>query len=109
MPTPQPNLLQQFGRFLLAGALVFAIAFWLTSSILLSQADAARDRLALRFLFKALTTQPFTPWLQDLNHAYLPIFLSQRPLVGAYLISAPLAWAAAFLYDIKILRKENIV
>jgi hypothetical protein len=107
--TPQHNLPQQFGRFLLSGAFVFAVSFWFTTSILLPTADAQRDRLALSFLAKAITTQTFAQWLHDLNNAYLPLFLGQRPLVVSYLVSVPLAWIAAYLYDIKILRKENIV
>jgi hypothetical protein len=110
MPSiPQHNLPQQFGRFLLAGAFVFAVSFWFITSLYLPTADAQRDRLALVFLAKAITTQTFAQWLQNLENAYLPLFLGQRPLVASYLVSVPLAWVAAWLYDIKILRKENIV
>jgi len=109
MPTPPLTLPQQFGRFLVTGAAVFLLAFWITSSFSLTTADAHRDRRALEMVLKALTIQSFSAWLGDLHTAYLPFFLGQRPLVVCYLISAPLAWLAAFLYDMKILRKENIV
>jgi hypothetical protein len=109
MPTPQLNLPQQFGRFLLTGALVFTVLFWGTSSILLSTQDAHRDLLALRVILKSCTQLPFAQWCRDLETAYVPFFLRQRPLLACYLISAPLAWLAAFLYDIKVLRKENIL
>ena len=110
MPSPQYTLPQQLGRFLVAGALVFTLAFWLLASSLgLSTTDAHHDWRALNMIGKGLTTQSFAQWLEDLHHAYLPFFLGQRPLVAAYLVSAPLAWLAAFLYDMKILRKENIV
>src|SRR5882672_437553 len=102
MPTPQLTLPQQFGRFLLAGALVFSISFWLTTSLLLTTADTHHDFLALRLILKGVTTQPFARWLQDLHTAYLPFFLTQRTLVESYLISAPLGWLSAFLYDTKI-------
>lgn len=107
--TPQHTLGQQFGRFLVCGALVFTVTFWLTSSIFLTAVDAKRDIHALVLLMKALTAIPFADWLAELHHAYLPFFLGQRPLVGCYLIAVPLAWGAAFLYDIKIQRKENFV
>jgi hypothetical protein len=109
MPTPQLTLPQQFGRFLVAGALVFLLAFWITTSCAVTTTDAHRDLRALTMILKALTTRTFSAWLQNLHTAYLPFFLGQRPLVVCYLISAPLAWLAAFLYDMKILRKENIV
>jgi hypothetical protein len=109
MPNPQFTLGQQFGRFLVAGALVFIVAIWLTTSIFLAPSDANKDQLAVRIIIKSLTTQRFGAWLRDLDRAYLPFFLMQRPLVASYLISAPLAWAAAFLYDVRILRKENLV
>ncbi|HET6844854.1 MAG TPA: hypothetical protein VFK06_24705 [Candidatus Angelobacter sp.] len=108
MPSPpQHTLGQQFGRFLVSGALVFTLVFWFTSSILVSAVDVHRDSQALRWLIKGLTTRSFADWLADLHHAYLPFFLGQRPLVGCYLIAVPLAWGAAFLYDTKIQRKEN--
>ena|SRR5712692_1894339 len=107
--TPQLTLGQQFGRFLVAGALVFTLTLWFTTGIFISTADAHRNSLVLHWLIKGLTTKPFAAWLSDLHHTYLPFFLGQRPLVGPYLISVSLAWLAAFLYDTKILRKENIV
>src|SRR5579883_1723702 len=109
MPAPpQHTLGQQFGRFLVCGFLVFTVTFWFTSSMLLTNVDAKRDTQALHWLLKALATRPFSAWLQDLHHAYLPFFLGQRPLVGCYLIAVPLAWGIAFLYDVKVQRKENI-
>jgi hypothetical protein len=109
MPTPQLNLPQQFGRFLLTGALVFTVLFWGTSSILLSTQEVHRDLLAIRVILKSCTQLPFAHWLQDVETAYVPFFLRQRPLLACYLSSAPLAWLAAFLYDIKVLRKENLL
>src|SRR5258708_22441055 len=107
MPTPQLNLPQQFGRFLLTGALVFTVLFWGLSSILLSTQGIHRDLLAVRAIVKSCTLLPFAHWLQDLETAYVPFFLRQRPLLACYLISAALAWLAAFVYDGRILRKEN--
>jgi hypothetical protein len=107
MPTPQLNLPQQFGRFLITGALVFILAFWGTSMIFLSAADAHRDLSAVRLILKSSIHQPFTAWLQDLETAYMPFFLRQLPLMACYLISATLAWLAAFVFDGRILRKEN--
>ncbi|SRR6266567_294161 len=106
---PQHTLGQQFGRFLVCGALVFTLVFWFTSSIFVPTTDAHKDNQVLRWIIKGLTTKTFGDWLADLHHAYLPFFLGQRPLVGSYLIAVPLAWGAAFLYDIKILRKENVI
>ncbi len=109
MPTPPLNLPQQFGRFLLTGALVFALAFWLSTSILMNAHTAAQDRQALLLALKSYSRQNFSLWLVDVDRAYLPFFLSQRPLVVSYLLAAPLAWFAAFLYDTRILRKENLL
>ena len=109
MPTPQLALPQQFGRFLLTGALVFTVLFWGTSSILISTHDVHRDLLAIRAILKGCTLQSFSDWLRDLDAAFVPFFFRQRPLLACYLIAAPLAWLTAFLYDIKILRKENIL
>ena len=107
MPTPQLNLPQQFGRFLLTGALVFTLAFWGTSMILISASDTHRDLSVVRVILKSSIHQSFTTWLRDLETAYIPFFLRQRSLLACYLISAPLAWLAAFVYDGRILRKEN--
>jgi hypothetical protein len=109
MPTPQLNLPQQFGRFLLVGALVFTVFFWGTSSILISSQDMHRDVLAIWMLLKSCFLQPFALWFLNLKAAYIRFFLRQRPLLACYLISVPPAWLAAFLYDVKILRKENIL
>jgi uncharacterized membrane-anchored protein len=110
MPTPpQHTLGQQFGRFLVSGALVFTLVIWFTTSMLISTAEAHKNIQVLHWLTKGLVTKTFGDWLGDLHHAYLPFFLAQRALVGGYLLAVPLAWGTAFLYDIKILRKENIV
>jgi hypothetical protein len=109
MPTQQLALPQQFGRFLFTGALVFTVLFWGTSSILISTQQVHLDLMAIRTLLKGCFTQPFANWLRDFQAAYIPFFLRQRPLLICYLVSVPLAWLAAFLYDIKILRKENIL
>jgi hypothetical protein len=110
MPTPQQHALpQQFGRFLIAGALVFTLVFWLSTSIFVSTSDAHRDTTAIRWIFVDFTTKTFSVWLADLHRDFLPFFLGQRPLVGSYLLSVPLAWIAAFLFDSKILRRENVV
>jgi len=105
----QHTLLQQFGRFLVAGALTFTLTLWLTTSVFVTIPDAHRNGQVVHWLMKGLTTKPFGVWLDDFHHGYLPFFLAQRALVACYLMAAPLAWGCAFLYDIKILRKENIV
>jgi predicted membrane-bound mannosyltransferase len=109
MPTPQLALPQQFGRFLLAGALIFTILFWGLSSVLMSNQDVHRDIAAVVALSKSLIHQPFANWFRDVETAYIPFFLRQHSLLACYSISFVLAWLAAFLYDIKILRKENIL
>jgi len=109
MPHSQLALPQQFGRFLLTGALVFVVVFWGLSQVLISSHDAHLDFAAVRLILKACVHQPFPQWLQDLQTAYLPFFLHQRQLIACYLSSFSLAWLAAFLFDIKILRKENIL
>src|SRR5258708_6854969 len=109
MPAPQLALPQQFGRFLLIGALVFALLFWALSTVLMSNQDVHRDIAALVALSKSLIHQPFANWIQDVETAYIPFFLRQHLLLACYSISFALAWLAAFLYDIKILRKENIL
>ena len=109
MPTPQLALPQQFGRFLLAGALVFTILFWGLSSILLSHQEAHRDIGALYLMAKSLIHQPFAAWFRDVQTAYIPFFFRQQGLLVSYCISVVLAWVTAFFFDIKILRKENLV
>lgn len=109
MPTQQLALPQQFGRFLLTGALVFAVLFWGTSTIMMTTQETHHNMTALYLLLKNLFHQPFANWLHDLQTGFLPFFVRQRPLLACYLIAAPLAWLAAFLYDRKILRKENTV
>lgn len=107
MPHPQLTLPQQYGRFLVTGAIAFILAFWGLSLILISSHDAHLNFAALRLILKALKDQPFPIWLQNFQTAYLPFFFHQRPLLGCYILSSTFAWLAAFLHDTKILRKEN--
>ena|SRR2546423_845428 len=109
MPTPQLALPQQFGRFLLTGALVFIVLFWALSQLLIPAQDAQRDMAAVRLMLTALLHQPFATWFRDVETAYVPLFLRQHLLLACYSISLALAWLSAFLYDMKILRKENLV
>ncbi|HEV2987332.1 MAG TPA: hypothetical protein VG759_02740 [Candidatus Angelobacter sp.] len=108
MPTPQLALPQQFGRFLLTGALVFMALFWAVSQILIPAQEARHDITAVRIMLTALVHQPFPTWLRDVETAYVPFFLRQHSLLACYSLSLILAWLAAFLYDVKILRKENL-
>jgi len=105
--TTQLNLLQKFGRFVMIGAVVFTLLFWGTSLFLITSLSAHRDFSALRIIIKSCIQQPFATFLRDLETAYIPFFLRQRSLLACYLISASLAWTTAFLYDRRILRKEN--
>ncbi len=107
MPAPQLALPQQFGRFLLAGAVVFALVFWISSWFLMSSHDVHDYIAVVQLLLKGLIHQPPAVWFRDMQTGYVPYFLRQPPLLACYAISAPLAWLAAFLYDSKILRKEN--
>jgi hypothetical protein len=107
MPTTRLNLPQQFGRFILTGASVFTVFFWGLSSILLSDQDLHRDFSVLRVIFKACAHESFTTWISGLESAYIPFFLAQKPLMVCYLLSTPLAWLAAFVFDGRILRQEN--
>ena len=107
MPNTQLNLLQKFGRFLLTGALVFILAFWGTSLVLVSASDGHRDFSAVRLILRSSVHERFSTWLQDLETAYIPFLLRQRSLMACYLIAASLAWLIAFFYDGRILRKEN--
>src|SRR5437867_4490601 len=107
MPTPQLALPQQFGRFLLTGALVFMALFWASSQVLIPAQDAHRDITAVRLMLTALFHQPFPAWFRDVETAYVPFFLRQQALLVCYSLSLGLAWLSAFLYDVKILRKEN--
>lgn len=107
MPTTRLNLPQQFGRFLLAGAFIFAAAFWGTSLILVFPLDGHRNLALLRLILKAAPHQPLQTWLQNLETMYIPFFLRQRSLMSCYFIAASLAWLAAFFFDGRILRKEN--
>lgn len=109
MPTPQLALPQQFGRFLLTGALTFAAVFWGLSSLLMTSQEVHRDITAFYLIAKSLIHQPFVPWFRDVQSAYIPFFLHQQHFLACYLIAVPLAWIAAFFYDIKILRKENLL
>jgi hypothetical protein len=107
MPNPQLSLPQQFGRFLVAGALVFILSFWGLSQVLISSHDAHLDFTAVRLMAQACVHQPFAVWFQNLETAYLPFLFRQRPLLATYLIASALAWLAGFLHDTKVLRKEN--
>lgn len=107
MPAPQLALPQQFGRFLLAGASVFVLVFWISSWFLVSTQQANADVAVLRSLLRALTRHSSAVWFQDLQTGYIPYFLRQSSLLACYSIAISLAWLAAFLYDSKILRKEN--
>jgi len=82
MPAAQYTLPQQFGRFLVAGALVFTLVFLLTSSLGLSATAAHHDWRALHMIVKGLTTQSFAQWLEDLHRAYLPFFSRAAPACG---------------------------
>lgn len=103
----QLNLLQQFGRFLVIGALVFALTFWGASVTLISAADAHHNFAAVQTILKSCTLQSFAIWLRNLEVAYIPFFLRQRSLLTCYFIAATLAWLAAFAFDGRILRQEN--
>ena len=110
MPNPQQlSLPQQYGRFLVSGALVFILLFWGLSAVLISSHDAHLDFLAIKFIVKAIFHQPFSLWLEKVEVAYVSFFLRQRPLLGCYMIASSFAWLAAFLHDTKILRKENML
>ena len=107
MPHPPLTLPQQYGRFLVTGALVFTLVFWGLSHFLISSHDAHLNFLAVRLIGKALFHQPFSLWLERFETGYFPFFLQQRPLLGCYMTASGLAWLAAFLHDTKVLRKEN--
>lgn len=109
MPNRELSLPQQYGRFLVSGALVFLLVFWGLSQFLISSHDAHLDFLAVRLVLKAGIHQPFQTWLQNVETTYLSFFFRQRPLLGCYMISSALAWLSAFLHDTKILRKENML
>ena len=110
MPNPQQlSLPQQYGRFLVSGALVFILLFWGLSQVLISTHDAHLDFLALKLIVKGIFHQPFSLWLEKVEVGYVSFFLRQRPLLGCYMIASSLAWLAAFLHDTKILRKENML
>jgi len=107
MSTEQLTIPQQFARFIGIGALVFSLLFVLTASLLVPPTEIVRDRLALKLIARDVIEQPFSAWAHDLITGYVPFFLSQARLVGAYALALPLAWLAAFLFDTKILRKEK--
>jgi hypothetical protein len=109
MPNPELSLPQQYGRFLVAGALVFMFIFWGSSQVLIAGHDAHLDFLAAHLILKASMHQSFSAWLEKFETGYLPFFLHQRQLVACYMIAATLAWLAAFLHDTKIMRKENML
>jgi hypothetical protein len=107
MPTARLNLPQQFGRFLISGALVFGLVFWGLSQILISSHDAHIDIQAVRLISKAAIHQPFSSWLQNVEAYYFPFFVGQRSLLSCYMIASACGCLAAFFHDTKFLRKEN--
>ena len=107
MPVHQLNLLQKFGRFILVGAMMFALGFWGASMFLVSSQDVHHNFAVVRVILKSAVHKPFRTWLQDLEAIYIPFFLRQPPLMACYLIAASLAWLAAFVFDGRVLRKEN--
>jgi hypothetical protein len=107
MPQSKLTLPQQFGRFLVSGALVFGLMFWALSQILISSHDAHIDFQAVRLILKAAIHQPFSSWLQNVETYYFPFFIGQRSLLGCYMIASACGWLVAFFHDTKFLRKEN--
>jgi len=107
MPRSQLTLSQQYGRFLVSGALVFGLVFWGLSQILVSSHEAHIDFVTLRLILKAGIHQPFPNWLQSVEAIDLPFFFGQRPILGCYMIASACGWLAAFFHDTKVLRKEN--
>ena len=109
MPVHQLNLLQKFGRFILVGLVIFALAFWGASMFLVSGPDVHHNLAVVRMILKSSVHKPFAMWLQDLEIVYIPFFLRQAPLMACYLIAASIAWLAAFVFDGRVLRKENVL
>jgi hypothetical protein len=109
VPVHQLNLLQKFGRFILVGIVIFALAFWGASMFLASSPNVHHNSAVLRVILKSSVHKPFTTWLQDLEIVYVPFFLRQPPLMACYLIAASVAWLAAFVFDGRVLRKENVL
>jgi hypothetical protein len=109
VPVHQLNLLQKFGRFILVGVVIFALAFWGASMFLVSGSDVHHNSAVIRLILKNSVHKPFTMWLQDLETVYIPFFLRQPPLMACYLIAASVAWLAAFVFDGRVLRKENVL
>jgi hypothetical protein len=109
VPVHQLNLLQKFGRFILVGVVIFALAFWGASMFLASGPDVHHNFAVVRVILKSSVHKPFTMWLQDLEAVYIPYFLRQPPLMACYMIAASLAWLAAFVFDGRVLRKENVL
>src|SRR5579884_2716486 len=72
MPQSKLTLPQQFGRFLVSGALVFGLMFWALSQVLISSHDAHIDFQAVRLILKAAIHQPFASWLQNVETYYFP-------------------------------------
>jgi hypothetical protein len=103
----QLNLFQQFGRFLLIGALVFTAVFWGASTILISGPEAHQYMSVVRQILKNALHQSFAVWLRDLETGYVPFFLRQRSLLACYMIASSFAWLTAFAFDGRILRKEH--
>src|ERR1041385_7566148 len=109
MPPPELSLPQQFGRFLVTGALVFLGIFWALSQLLLSSHDAHLNLTAVRLILKASIHKSFPAWFQDFQTVYLPFFIRQRALLASYMVASSCAWLTAFFHDTKVLRKENTV
>jgi hypothetical protein len=109
VPVHQLNLLQKFGRFILVGVVIFALAFWGASMFLASGPDVHHYFAVVRLILKSSVHKPFTTWLQDVETVYIPFFLRQPPLMACYLIASSLAWLAAFVFDGRVLRKENVL
>jgi len=78
----------------------------------MSTQDATQDRRALLLLIKSYPLQSQQSelraiWWTEVKRGYIPLFLAQKALVGAYALSVGLSWLAAFWYDTKLLRKER--
>ena len=99
MPHHELSLPQQFGRFLVTGAMVFVLVFWGLSQILVSSHDAHLDFLAVRLILKAGIHQSFPVWLQNVEASYLPFFFcaSARCLAATYLPRPVPGWRRSFM------------
>ena len=84
MPRHELSLPQQFGRFLVTGALVFVLVFWGLSQILDFQPRAHLNFLALRLILKAVSINRFPSGFKIRNR-YLPFFFASARLLGCYM------------------------